>query len=145
NVTGRARTHHAGMAALGLKCEESIKGGNAVNAAGRQLEMPRDEVQQIQFQVAEELLGRVQHFEQRVVAVLMALHGYFQQLEAPVPASVPGRFLGFVLGCVSHFGHSSWTGEASRKFHWTPPSARRMDHPSGLPPVSVPGLMRVPG
>ena len=65
-----------------------VERGDAIDAAGRQLELVGDEQQQVVLEVAEQFLGLVQHLDQRVVPELMLLHVRFENLEALVAAGV---------------------------------------------------------
>jgi len=76
------------MPAFGLEREEMIKGGDAINAAGRQLQPIGNEQQQVVFQVAEQFLRLMQHLDQRILFELMLLDVHFQNLEALIAAGV---------------------------------------------------------
>lgn len=88
DVTGRARADDAGMSSARLQGEEMIEGGHAVHPAGRQLQLVGNEMKKGRLQEAEQLLGGVQHFDERVLPILMTLHGRFELLETRV---VPRR------------------------------------------------------
>ena len=59
-----------------------VERGDAVDPARRELETVGDVQQQVDRQVAKELLSFVEHFDQRIGLVLLALHRGFQDFEA---------------------------------------------------------------
>ena len=87
---------------LGLKREEVVERGDAVDPAGRQLQAVGDVEEQVGLQVAEQLLGRVQHLDQRVGLELVPLHRRFEHLEAVVAAGVrPGPLCSGAVACAT--------------------------------------------
>ena len=88
DIAGGAHADDAGVLALGFEREEMVERGDAIHAAGRQLEPVGDEQQQVVLQVAEQLLRLVQHLDQRVLLELMLLDVRLKNLEALVAAGV---------------------------------------------------------
>ena len=84
HVAGGAQADHEGVLALRLQRKEMIEAGDAQDAAGRQAQFVGDGFEQRRRKKAEELLGGVQHFDERVAGVLMARHGALQEFLAVV-------------------------------------------------------------
>src|SRR5579885_1551517 len=87
DITGRAQTHNTHVPARRLEGEEMIERRHAINPAGRQFELVRNEPQQLVVQIAEQFLRLVQNLNKRVVPVLMLLHVRFQNFETRVAGS----------------------------------------------------------
>jgi hypothetical protein len=47
-----------------------------------------DEQQYVEFEIAEEFLGGVEDFDESVLLKVVAFHGDFEELEAPVAAGM---------------------------------------------------------
>src|SRR4051812_11310991 len=76
------------MLSLGLQRKQVVERGDTVDAAWRQLQAAGDVMQHAEIEEAEQLLGLVQHLDQRVGLILVTLHGHVQNPEALVPAGV---------------------------------------------------------
>ena len=88
HVAGRAHADHAGVGTLGREGEEVIERGDAVDAAGRQLQPVGDVKQDVVLKVAEELLGGVQHLDQGIGLEPLPLHARVEHLEPVVAAGM---------------------------------------------------------
>ena len=105
HVAGGAHAHDAGVLALGLEGEEVVEGRDAVDARERHAQRAADVHEHVGVEVAEQLLRRVQHLDQRVRPELVALDRDVEELEALVAAGVGGvcgvRFMSSPAGLVS--------------------------------------------
>lgn len=88
HVAGGAEADHAGVFALGFELEEVVEGGDAVDAAGGELEFGGDEPEDVVLEVSEEFLRLVEDLDECIVAELMLLHVDLEDLEAFVPAGM---------------------------------------------------------
>ena len=88
DVAGGAHADDAGVLALGREGEEVVERGDAVDAAGRQLQAVSDVVEEVVLEVAEQLLGGVQHLDQGVGLEPLPLHARVEHLEPLVAAGV---------------------------------------------------------
>jgi hypothetical protein len=62
------------MLRLWIEFEQVIKGRHAINPARRQLQPASDGEENVTIEMTKDLLRRVQHFDQRIGPVMMALH-----------------------------------------------------------------------
>jgi len=114
DVAGGAHANHASVLTFGFKGEEMIKRGHAVHAAGGKLEFIGDKQQQVVFEIAEEFLGFMEHFDESVVLELVFFHVRFEDLEALIAAGVFEDFrnpvLLFICKCRYHVASMRFAG-----------------------------------
>ena len=90
HVAGGAHAHDARVLALRLEREEVVERGDAIDAAGRELEVVRHIDQQPVVEETEQLLGLVEDLNECVPFVLVTLHERVEDLEAFVAAGMLG-------------------------------------------------------
>jgi hypothetical protein len=88
HVARGAGANDAGVFSLRLEREKMVKGGDAIDPTERQFQMVSYEMQQSQLQIAEQTLGGVQHFDERVLAELVTFHRHLKQFEPLVAAGM---------------------------------------------------------
>src|SRR5271165_2440482 len=86
DVACGAEADDARVGALRLQGEEMVERGDAVDAAGRKLQLVGDEQEKVVLEEAEELLRLVEDLDQGVLAALELLDVRLKDLEALVPA-----------------------------------------------------------
>jgi len=114
DVAGGAHADDAGVFALGFEGEEVIEGGDAVDAAGGEVEVVGDEAEDVVVEVAEKFLGFVEDFDERFVFEEVALHVDFEDFVAFVGGRGGFFWRGRKCCCGTHgkwerrFGGFSW-------------------------------------
>lgn len=111
DVTGGAGADDTCVSAGRPKAEQVVESGDAIDLAQRQLEPTSDVMQQIQLQIAEQLLRGVQDLDQSALLILLTPHGRLEHDEALIAAGM-GRG-GGTGRCRGDSGHDCFAGTSS--------------------------------